>query len=217
MKKQMIAMMIVVGFMSSAMTADYCKENTKLKKTIEEGQTIRTEHKFLQLTRSLKDYERIYAGTKRLADLKKKQRDWILGTGEQFTMEVTPGNIVGFMTILQLSLVNLHLTTLTLKDIAKFFDVKEDDVCKIEILNLSSNRLTHISEDIGDIESLTSLDLSRNKLTSLPSGIENNLKYFSSLNLSHNQLGGRGKDITPLIKSLESLITNLESSPMGCV
>lgn len=59
-------------------------------------------------------------------------------------------------------------------------------------LDLSSNSLDYLSDDIGWLSSLRSLDLSNNRLRGLPAGLHPMIggPSLTKLNLSNNRLGG---------------------------
>lgn len=58
---------------------------------------------------------------------------------------------------------------------------------KIQFLNLESNQLDHLPEDLGSLQALTRLDLSSNMLTSLPNTV-GDLKNLVKCDLSNNAL-----------------------------
>ncbi|XP_061834441.1 leucine-rich repeat-containing protein 40 [Nerophis lumbriciformis] len=70
-------------------------------------------------------------------------------------------------------------------------------------LLLSSNQLTSLSEDIGLLPALTTLDLHDNRLQTLPSAL-GQLQELQQLQLSHNQLTSLPLEVFSL-KSLRSL------------
>ncbi|KAM6921192.1 leucine-rich repeat-containing protein 40 [Xenentodon cancila] len=70
-------------------------------------------------------------------------------------------------------------------------------------LLLSSNQLTHVSDDIRLLPALTTLDLHDNILKSLPSSL-GDLQELQQLRLSHNQLSSLAVEVCSL-KNLRSL------------
>ncbi len=91
------------------------------------------------------------------------------------------------------------------KNVLNYFDnpkyvVKNGHVVT---LDLGRNRLTSLPESIGNLTSLTNLDLSRNYLTSLPESI-GNLTSLTNLNLFNNCITSLPESIGNL-----KLLTNL--------
>ncbi|KAF5398416.1 Leucine-rich repeat-containing protein 40 [Paragonimus heterotremus] len=78
----------------------------------------------------------------------------------------------------------------------------------LSTLNLSCNRLTELPEDISRFVKLAILDLTRNQLRTLPSSFSQ-LSHLTTLKLDYNPLGTEFSEVTifspPLANSLEHL------------
>ena len=68
------------------------------------------------------------------------------------------------------------------------FEKEEGALSCLRTLNLRNNRISHdgLSNDLFELEELTTLDLSNNHLKDIPSGLEN-AKSLLVLNMSNNQ------------------------------
>ena len=77
-------------------------------------------------------------------------------------------------------------TEVYVEDISEFFS-DNDELSNIRMLDLSGNRLTSLPDSISRLANLQSLDLSDNQLTSLPDSISR-LANLQILDLDHNKL-----------------------------
>ncbi|CAL8077151.1 unnamed protein product [Calicophoron daubneyi] len=77
---------------------------------------------------------------------------------------------------------------------------KISNLKKLTQLGLTSNQLTHVPEEVGRLLSLRFLDLSFNQINELPPDLFSQLRSLTSLNLSGNKL-----DSLPSVSSLKAL------------
>jgi len=68
-------------------------------------------------------------------------------------------------------------------------------------LRINNNLLTTLPEEIGDLESLRSLVLFENKLSSLPNSIENLAKRDCNINLDLGKIDKKTKKLVDILKS----------------
>lgn len=92
----------------------------------------------------------------------------------------------------------LNLSANKIQDIDQMFC---RSFLQLRVLDASFNRISNISEDIGDLKGLNSLKLDGNKLTELPKGIYK-LHQLKSLSLKMNKL----RSINSLIGNLRNLV-----------
>ncbi|KAL1386798.1 hypothetical protein pipiens_012802 [Culex pipiens pipiens] len=112
----------------------------------------------------------------------------------------------------QKSLTTLDLSSNTLTSISE--NVK--NLGDLTVLNLQDNALTALPEGIGCLTKLTKLSLGRNKLSELPESFFN-LRELKSLNLSHNDFAEIHANVSDLImlEVLDISFNSLNSLPGG--
>ncbi|XP_053666913.1 leucine-rich repeat-containing protein 40 [Anopheles marshallii] len=105
----------------------------------------------------------------------------------------------------QKSLTTLDLSSNTLTTISDNIQ----NLADLTVLNLQDNALTSLPNSIGTLTKLTKLSVSRNKLTELPESFFQ-LKELQHLNLSHNEFPEMNPNISDLIM-LETLDVSFNS------
>jgi len=73
------------------------------------------------------------------------------------------------------------------------------NLTSLQTLDLSYNKLTTLPESMGNLSSLKKLDLRNNELNKLPKSLKN-LRSLNEVNLRHNPLAP--KDKSPLIRRI---------------
>ncbi|XP_065073259.1 leucine-rich repeat-containing protein 40 isoform X2 [Ochlerotatus camptorhynchus] len=112
----------------------------------------------------------------------------------------------------QTTLTNLDLSSNSLTCISE--NVK--NLADLTVLNLQDNALTSLPDGIGCLTKLTKLNISRNKLTELPESFFE-LKELINLNLSHNDFSEIHSNVSDLImlEVLDISFNSLNSLPGG--
>ncbi|KFB52891.1 AGAP006993-PA-like protein [Anopheles sinensis] len=112
----------------------------------------------------------------------------------------------------QKSLTTLDLSSNTLTSISENIQ----NLADLTVLNLQDNALTSLPEGIGALTKLTKLTISRNKLSELPESLFR-LKELKFLNLSHNEFPEVHPNISDLImlESLDISFNSINALPGG--
>ncbi|XP_053672417.1 leucine-rich repeat-containing protein 40 [Anopheles nili] len=112
----------------------------------------------------------------------------------------------------QKSLTSLDLSSNTLTTISENIQ----NLADLTVLNLQDNALTSLPNSIGSLTKLTKLSVSRNKLTELPESFFQ-LKELKHLNLSHNEFPEVHSNISDLImlETLDISFNKINAIPGG--
>ena len=86
-----------------------------------------------------------------------------------------------------------------LKQYKKYKQIKFKDVSKLEELDLSTNKLTSVPKELGNLSKLEALELIGNKLTSVPKEL-GNLSKLKYLRIYRNKLASLPKELGNLSK-----------------
>lgn len=129
---------------------------------------------------------------------------------------VVPKAICDLRALDQLLLSMNHIKSFDISSSIKILDLSYNNITLIptdffkklpslQYLNLDSNQINHLPDDIG--ESIRELNISRNKLISIPLNLSNATKLLL-LDVSHNQINNLPDSIFDLIYSLQKLYLN---------